>query len=146
MATAKVRLLLSMLVGSCAVTADAGCRGLEDNVFIAAAVDYYLQHRQPTGSIAYLEDGATIRRQYLPFANLTEFKSLNSDCCQILGVRDGEGAIYGAWDVWYYDVKTTVGINAMVHEGVGGAIVVTKDAPVRIPLNSCAEVVPQLMR
>ena len=138
--------LLASAVVLCPAAARAGCVGLEDSDYIAAAVEYYVLHGQSHGSVAYLDGGVTVETQYLLFVDLADFMAINPECCRVLGLCDSEGPLYRAWETWYYDLQTTVCIRPKLRQREGQDVVVVAGSPLRIPLATCAEVVTKVMR
>jgi hypothetical protein len=123
----------------------AGCTDLEEEAFISAAIEFYVAHGQPSGTIEYLDNGNTVQKLYQRFGDVAEFKSLNPNCCGILGLSDGEGRLYSLFQTYFYDVHTSVGIKPFVRQATDDGFSVVKGTPMRIPMTSCAKVIPELI-
>ena len=142
---AKLFPIFTLLVFSDVFGVQAACLDVTADVFVASAIDYYLRQGQPTGSIKFLDNGKTIETYFKPFVDLADFKSLNLDCCKIMGLTDSDGQIFSRFEILYYDIHSTILIKTFVRQIDGDHEVIVKDAPDRLPMNSCAEVIIPLV-
>ena len=136
---------LTFLLCPFAIYASTACKNVDDESFISATIEYYFLHEQTIGSIQYLDDGAVVKKLYEPFKSIDDFKTINPECCKLLGLTDSEGQMFKPFEIFQYDIYTTVGVRPLVRLITENGTSIVKGVPVRIPLNSCAQVITELV-
>ena len=121
------------------------CAPPADHVFIDAALDYYLDVRQPSGGSTFSGDGTVIDQLYQPYGSRQEFLSVNPDCCKVFGLTDSDGMMYSRFQIAWHDLYTTVEVRALRRIVTDDGLALAEPRTDWLPMNSCAEVVPNLV-